>query len=82
VGCIIPWNYPFQNIYGSILAPIFAGCGVVVKPSEWTSWSTPYFAQFISAALSACGHSPHLAAFVTGALPPTHPPPHHTGFRF
>lgn len=66
VGCIIPWNYPFQNIYGSILAPLFAGCGVVVKPSEWTSWSTQYFAQFIQAALTACGHSHHLAAFVTG----------------
>jgi acyl-CoA reductase-like NAD-dependent aldehyde dehydrogenase len=66
VGCIIPWNYPFQNIYGSILAPLFSGCGVVVKPSEWTSWSTPYFAQFIVSALSACGHSEHLVAFVTG----------------
>jgi acyl-CoA reductase-like NAD-dependent aldehyde dehydrogenase len=66
VGCIIPWNYPFQNIYGSILAPIFAGCAVVVKPSEWTSWSTPYFSQFIASALTACGHSPDVALFVTG----------------
>jgi acyl-CoA reductase-like NAD-dependent aldehyde dehydrogenase len=66
VGCIIPWNYPFQNIYGSILAPLFAGCSVVVKPSEWTSWSTPFFAQFITQALVACGHSPDIACFVTG----------------
>eukprot|EP00741_Cyanophora_paradoxa_P003056 tig00000663_g2968.t1 len=66
VGLIEPWNYPFHNIYGQVVAAIYAGNGAVVKVSEWTSWSGPYYIAFARNALEAAGHDPDLVQLVTG----------------
>ncbi len=39
IGLIIPWNFPIHNALSHIVTAIFAGNGVVVKVSEWASWS-------------------------------------------
>jgi succinate-semialdehyde dehydrogenase/glutarate-semialdehyde dehydrogenase len=39
VGVISPWNYPFILAMGPTLAALFAGNGVVLKPSELTPYS-------------------------------------------
>lgn len=31
LGAIVPWNYPFHNLFNPILAGVFAGNAVVVK---------------------------------------------------
>mmetsp|Transcript_45776 Transcript_45776/g.74683 ORF Transcript_45776/g.74683 Transcript_45776/m.74683 type:complete len:608 (-) Transcript_45776:419-2242(-) len=66
IGIIAPWNYPFHNIYGQVASAIFAGCGAVVKVSEWTSWSGSYLISFMQNALKAAGHDPNLVQVVTG----------------
>ena len=38
MGAIIPWNYPFHNMYGQIISALFAGNGIVLKVSEYASW--------------------------------------------
>ena len=36
VGCIAPWNYPFQLSFMGIVPALLAGNAVVLKPSEFT----------------------------------------------
>lgn len=31
VGAIVPWNYPFHNVFNPLLAALFAGNGLVIK---------------------------------------------------
>ena len=31
VGAIVPWNYPFHNIFNPLSAALFAGNGIVIK---------------------------------------------------
>lgn len=31
VGAIVPWNYPFHNIFNPLTAALFAGNAIVVK---------------------------------------------------
>ena len=66
VGVIAPWNYPFHNMLNHIVSGIFAGNAVVVKPSEWTSWSAQYYLRIVRAVLSRAGHDPELVQVVTG----------------
>ena len=40
VACIVPWNYPFQNIFASLADPLMAGNAVILKASEAVAWST------------------------------------------
>jgi hypothetical protein len=34
VGAIVPWNYPFHNIFNPLTAALFAGNAIVVKASS------------------------------------------------
>ena len=38
MGAIVPWNYPFHNVFNPLLANVFAGNALVVKarPSPCT----------------------------------------------
>ena len=45
---------------GPIISTLFSGSALVIKASERTAWSLSYFSSIARAALSACGHSPHL----------------------
>ncbi|KAE8418290.1 Aldedh-domain-containing protein [Aspergillus pseudocaelatus] len=56
VSACVSWNYPLHNFIGPIISGIFAGNGVVVKPSEQTAWSSAFFLEVVRGALSACGH--------------------------
>jgi acyl-CoA reductase-like NAD-dependent aldehyde dehydrogenase len=60
VAACISWNYPFHNFFGPLISSLFAGNAIVIKPSERTAWSSNYFLSIARAALTACGHSPHL----------------------
>jgi len=66
IGVIAPWNYPFHNMYNHIASGIFAGNAVVVKVSEYTSWSAAYYLRVVRAALEAEGHDPDLVQVITG----------------
>jgi acyl-CoA reductase-like NAD-dependent aldehyde dehydrogenase len=40
VGVITPWNFPLLLALDDAVAALFAGCAVVIKPSEFTPLST------------------------------------------
>ena len=33
VGAIVPWNYPFHNVFNPLTAALFAGNALVIKVS-------------------------------------------------
>ncbi|KAL4927516.1 aldehyde dehydrogenase family protein [Aspergillus undulatus] len=57
VSACVSWNYPFHNFISPVISAIFAGNGIVVKPSEQTAWSSGYYLEIIRSALESCGHS-------------------------
>jgi acyl-CoA reductase-like NAD-dependent aldehyde dehydrogenase len=66
VACIVPWNYPFQNIYGSLIAPLMAGNAVIIKPSEVTAWSARWLDRFIRDSLSRAGFPADIVQVIHG----------------
>ncbi|KAL6236054.1 hypothetical protein BDW75DRAFT_207961 [Aspergillus navahoensis] len=64
VSACVSWNYPFHNFISPVISAIFAGNGIVVKPSEQTAWSSLYFLDIIRGALESCGHSRDLVQSV------------------
>ncbi|GMI60508.1 hypothetical protein ScalyP_jg8544 [Parmales sp. scaly parma] len=66
LGVIAPWNYPFCNLMNHILSGLFSGNAVLVKVSEHTSWSAPFFMEIVKSALVAHNHSPDVVQLVTG----------------
>ncbi len=39
VGAIVPWNYPFHNVFNPMTAALFAGNALVIKVSLPSSLS-------------------------------------------
>jgi delta 1-pyrroline-5-carboxylate dehydrogenase len=37
VGAIVPWNYPFHNVFNPLVAALYAGNGIVIKVWDCTS---------------------------------------------
>ena len=66
IGVITPWNFPLQNILGPTIPALFAGNAVIVKVSEWTSWSAAPFQDFLDRCMRDCGYSPDLIQIITG----------------
>lgn len=66
VGAVVPWNYPFHQCFNPIVSALFTGNAVVVKASEFASWSTKYWAKLIQACLAAVGAPADLVQWVTG----------------
>lgn len=66
VACIVPWNYPFQNIFGSLVAPLMAGNAVIIKASEAVAWSTQRFQQILDEALQREGFSTDTVQIING----------------
>ncbi|GFF75138.1 putative aldehyde dehydrogenase-like protein C21C3 [Aspergillus lentulus] len=64
VSACVSWNYPFHNFISPVISAIFAGNGIVVKPSEQTAWCTMFFLEIVRGALSSCGHSRDLVQTV------------------
>ena len=34
IGAIVPWNYPFHNVFNPLVAAMYAGNGIVIKVIE------------------------------------------------
>jgi len=66
MGAIVPWNYPFHNVFNPLVANLFAGNALVVKVSEYASWSSQYYGRVIDAALEAVGAPKDLVQIITG----------------
>ncbi|KAI0559601.1 Aldehyde dehydrogenase [Gracilaria domingensis] len=66
IGAIAPWNYPLHNFFNPVLAALFSGNAIVVKPSEYTLYSSLHFARIVRRVLSLCGHSPQLVQLLLG----------------
>ena len=66
IGVICPWNFPLQNILGPVIPALMAGNAVVVKVSEWTSWSVPRFREVFDAVFGATGYPKDLVQIITG----------------
>ncbi|MCB9660013.1 MAG: aldehyde dehydrogenase family protein [Sandaracinaceae bacterium] len=65
-GAILPWNYPFQNLLNPIITALMAGDAIVIKPSEWVSWSSARFHTLVRDAIEKAGQSPELVQVVHG----------------
>ncbi len=66
VGCIVPWNYPFQNIFGSLIAPLMAGNAVIIKASEQVAWSSARFQELLDRVFIAAGVDPATVQIIHG----------------
>ena len=66
IGAIVPWNYPFHNLFNPISAALFSGNAIVIKVSEYASWSINYYKRVIDACLDAVGAPRDLVQFVVG----------------
>jgi len=66
VAALVPWNYPFHNVFNPLIAALFAGNAIVIKVSEFASWSTGYYGRVIQACLKAVGAPPDLVQFAIG----------------
>lgn len=65
-GAIVPWNYPFHNVFNPLLANVFAGNALVIKCSEWASWSPAFYQAAIDEALRLAGAPARLVQLITG----------------
>eukprot|EP00981_Chlorochromonas_danica_P009772 scaffold2815_cov180-Ochromonas_danica.AAC.7 len=66
IGAIVPWNYPFHNVFNPVSAALFSGNAIVIKVSEFASWSIRYYKAIIDACLEAVGAPTDLVQFVVG----------------
>ncbi|BGP20001.1 hypothetical protein JCM10213_006779 [Rhodosporidiobolus nylandii] len=64
VAAIVSWNYSFHNALSPIIASLFAGNAIVVKPSENVAWSSLIFVEAVRACLAACGEDADLVQAV------------------
>jgi acyl-CoA reductase-like NAD-dependent aldehyde dehydrogenase len=69
IGAIVPWNYPFHNVFNPVSAALFSGNAIVIKVSEYASWSIGYYKRIIDACLEAVGAPKDLVQFVVGYGP-------------
>lgn len=69
IGAIVPWNYPFHNVFNPVSAALFSGNAIVIKVSEFASWSIRYYKAIIDACLEAVGAPTDLVQFVVGYGP-------------
>jgi len=66
IGAIVPWNYPFHNCSSPTISAIFSGNAIIVKFSEWSSWSRAYYETIWQTVLKRRGHNPDLIQFIPG----------------
>jgi acyl-CoA reductase-like NAD-dependent aldehyde dehydrogenase len=66
VACIIPWNYPLQNIISSLTAPLMAGNAVILKASEQVAFASEKFQVVVDQALEKEGFSKDTVQIING----------------
>ncbi|GAA5924863.1 hypothetical protein JCM1841_006954 [Sporobolomyces salmonicolor] len=64
VAAIVSWNYPLHNALSPIIASLFSGNAIVVKPSESVAWSSLQVIEAVRTCLAACGEDPELVQIV------------------
>ena len=64
VGIISPWNFPFSIPMGETLTALFAGNGVLLKPSEFT----PNIAQWMENLFSSSSLPSNLVQILHGGI--------------
>ncbi|KAH8922056.1 putative aldehyde dehydrogenase-like protein C21C3 [Atractiella rhizophila] len=60
VAALVSWNYPFHNLLSPIIASLFAGNAIVIKPSEAVAWSSLEYIKSVKGVLKACNFDPEL----------------------
>lgn len=66
IASIIPWNYPAHSAFSPTVAALFCGNAIVVKVSEFSSYSRLYLQAIVRKVLESRGHSPDLVHFIPG----------------
>ena len=66
IGAIVPWNYPFHNIFNPVTAALFSGNAIVIKVSEYASWSIEFYKTVINGCLDKVGADRDLVQYVVG----------------
>jgi len=66
VGAIVPWNYPFHNVFNPIIAAVFSGNAIVVKVSEFSAWSSQFLLRALRQCLVAAGAPADLVQLAPG----------------
>lgn len=66
VGAIVPWNYPFHNVFNPIIAAVFSGNAIVIKVSEFSAWSSQFLLRALRQCLSAAGAPLELVQLAPG----------------
>lgn len=68
VGAIVPWNYPFHNIFNPLTAALFAGNAIVIKVRWLTLWSFLWYSFALESCASSCNNifNPLTAALFAG----------------
>lgn len=66
IGAIVPWNYPFHNVFNPVSAALYSGNAIIIKVSEFASWSIRYYKAIIDGCLDAVGAPRDLVQFVVG----------------
>lgn len=64
-----PFNYPYTNAMNHVISGCFSGNAVVIKVSEFTSWSGSLILRIVRKALVEVGGDPDLVQIVTGLAP-------------
>ena len=62
----MPWNYPFHNIFNPVSAALFSGNAIVIKVSEYASWSIETYKKMIDGCLDAVNAPRDLVQYVVG----------------
>ncbi|KAJ1971078.1 Meiotic Sister-Chromatid recombination aldehyde dehydrogenase [Dimargaris xerosporica] len=65
-AALVSWNYPIHNMLGPIITALFVGNGIVVKASEYATWSSTLIIRHIQTILQTLGHDPHIVQLVVG----------------
>ena len=77
IGAIVPWNYPFHNVFNPVSAALFSGNSIVIKVSEYASWSIDYYKRIIDGNNHCHCHCPCLHPLSSPYLTLCpHPHPH------
>eukprot|EP00761_Pharyngomonas_kirbyi_P012523 gb/GECH01012550.1/.p1 GENE.gb/GECH01012550.1/~~gb/GECH01012550.1/.p1 ORF type:complete len:527 (+),score=123.05 gb/GECH01012550.1/:1-1581(+) len=66
IGIIIPWNFPFHNMFSHVATALFTGNAAVVKASEWAAWSSSIYIQMFRDILESLGYDPEIVQLVNG----------------
>ena len=66
VGAIVPWNYPFHNVFNPMIASVFSGNAIVIKVSEFAAWSSQYLTRALRQCLEAAGAPTDLVQLCPG----------------